>query len=798
MTNPTRSCRVCGAALHGWNLEVCAACVVRSAIDGPPASHPSAAGLAIGAYRVIDRLDAGGMGEVFLAEQAEPRRLVAIKVLREDRDGERVVSRFLQERETIGGMDHPFIARVYDASRLSDGRPYFVMEFVDGIPITRYADARRLPLRDRLELVLDLCEAVHHAHQRGVIHRDLKPSNILVETVEGRAVPKLIDFGIAKALGPVRTTTTTFYEVSGTVGYMSPEQTLPGAAADIRSDVYGLGAVLYELLTGSPAFFQELLQSLPLDEALRRLRETDPTRPSVRAPQAARELRGDLDAITMKAMSKEPERRYGSVAELAADLRRHLRAEPVLARPQSRVYRAARFMRRHRVGMVAAAVAISALLIGAIGSSIGLVRAVRAERVATTAQGIAREQARRAAEEANSAERVTEFLVGLFHVSDPSEARGNSILAREVLDRGAQRIGRELLGEPRVQARLMDAMGRVYRNLGLFGSARPLLEDALRIRESLVPPDELEIVRSLDSTAILLRETGKPADALAMFERTLDIRLRILGRDHLDGAASLNNIASLCLDRGEAARAVRLHEQALAIREKALPADDLDLATTRMNLALALSEAGERGRAKELLERARGVFERKSPDSLDLAQASDGLGAIHADAGELEIAQPLFEQALDIRERVLGPDHPDLAGCLVNLGNVMLARGEFASARPRFEAAIRILESAQVADHRTAAIARGSLAVLLLSTGEKAASRREFLRSIEILTKLNGADNGDSADILKEYAEALGRTRHTKEARKIASQEAAMRTWIAEHEKLAPDDPAVTRPSPVQ
>lgn len=809
-------CPRCGAAAAdtGWIHRLCPVCVLTSALSSSdpgartPAEEPPEGERtaheeprpSIENYRILGLLGKGGGADVYLAEQEAPLgRKVALKVQRIGLD-EQLAARFEYERTVLARMDHPYIAKVYDAGTTMDGRPYFAMELVDGLAITAFCDAHRMNIAERLELFQRVCEAVQHAHQLGIIHRDLKPSNVLVTLADAGPVPKVIDFGIARPVGSRVMhlgDQTRFGTVVGTPEYMSPEQASgESRTIDTRTDVYSLGVLLYELLTGVLPLDPRVLSDRTLDDFLSAVRELDPPPPSRQSASLGdrlaavcasrvttsdrlfRALRGDLDWILMRTLEKDPKRRYGSPSELAADLSRHIRNQPVVAGPPSIAYRLGKFVRRHRAGVLVTALLFFALLAGVFGTSIGLIRAVRAERAATAAERIASEEAKRAARQARTAEQVTDFLIRLFEVSDPSEARGNSVTAREVLDRGAEKIRRELGDEPRVEARLMDTMGRVYRNLGLFDAARPLLEEALRIREAMSPPDELEVARSLDSLGILHREMGEPTKALAMFERTLEIRQRILGPEHVGVASSLNNLASVHLDRGDVAEARRLNEKALAIREKSLPPDDPDLVTSRMNFGIALSDMGERERALVLLDQVRRVLEAKSPESPDLALVLDNLGAIHAEAGELDRAQPLVERGLHIRERALGPDHPEVANSLINLGDLLLARGNFDSARPRFERAIRILKNAKVPDHRSMALARGSLAALLVGTGRYAAAKREIQEAAEILTRLNGRDNSDTADILTGYADALRRAGRTKEADEVTARATAMRARI--------------------
>jgi tRNA A-37 threonylcarbamoyl transferase component Bud32 len=392
----------------------------------------------IGPYRLVKLLGEGGFGIVYLAEQDRPlRRRVALKLIKPGMDTRQVIARFNAERQALAFMDHPGIAQVHDAGETETGRPYFVMEYVQGIPITAFCDESTLRVRDRLELFLEVCDAIQHAHQKGLIHRDIKPSNVLVTRRDGVAIPKVIDFGIAKATGAGladRTIATHEGVILGTLGSMSPEQAgAIEAVVDTRSDIYSLGVLLYELLTGQPPFDSAQLRQASWSEAVRMIREETPPAPSTRiasqpddtdAPRCRgverrellRELKGDLDWITMRALEKEPGRRYASASELAADIRRHLQGQPVLAGAPSTGYRLRKFVRRHRAGVLAGSLVLLALLVGGVATGIGFRRALRAEKAARR--------------EAASAEQVSAFLVDLFRTASPDRLRRETVTAR--------------------------------------------------------------------------------------------------------------------------------------------------------------------------------------------------------------------------------------------------------------------------------------------------------------------------------------------------------------------------------
>ncbi len=448
--------------------------------------------LEITGYSVLRKIDEGGMGEVYEAWQEVPvRRRVAIKLIKHGMDSAEVVGRFESERQALALMNHAHIAQVYAAGTTPTGRPYFVMEYVEGVPIMVHCERGRLDLGARITLFLQVCEGVQHAHQKGVIHRDIKSSNVLIEMQNGRALPKIIDFGLAKVLSQPKTLEAGLTQAGSPIGtpeYMSPEQLeLEGTSIDTRTDVYALGILLYELLVGSRPFDARVMIESGFFEFRRQILEVDAPRPSMRATadsallrrttvaQLERLVRGDLDWIVGRALEKHPDQRYPSVSEFAADLQRHLRHEPVQAGPPSRAYQVKKFVRRHRMGVASAVALLLAMGLGIAGTSLALVRAVRAE-------GLASREAGRANQEAHTARRTSDFLIPLFEVVDPGEARGNTVTAREILDRGANRIDAELLEEPEVRASLMDTMGVVYSRLGLYQSALPLLRDSLEER----------------------------------------------------------------------------------------------------------------------------------------------------------------------------------------------------------------------------------------------------------------------------------------------------------------------------
>jgi serine/threonine protein kinase/tetratricopeptide (TPR) repeat protein len=644
---------------------------------GDPAPQPDTdpSGSQIGAYRIVREIGRGGMGAVYLAERADKQyeKRVALKLLpRWSAGNERLIRRFVEERQILAALDHPDIARLFDGGVTPDGLPWFAMEYVEGVPIDRYCDERRLPIERRLDLFSRVCAAVQYAHRNLVVHRDLKPANILVAD-DGRV--KLLDFGIAKLLGSDAVETSASLTMTGeqmmTPRYASPEQ-VRGDPISTASDVYALGVLLCELLTGR---YPYRLTTREPHELARAILEQEPERPSaavlrpcgandftdsgstpervafargVAPAKLARGLRGDLDTIVGAAMQKEPARRYGSAEQLEADVRRHLAGLPLAARPEGRVSRGSKFVRRHRIG--AAITAGVALLVVAFA----VVTAVQSLRI--------RDQAARIAIERDRAEQVSGFLAGLFQTSDPYAGAGANRTARELLDSGAARIDRELVTQPGARAQMMYEMGRAYFGLGLRDRARRFLEVSLAIRRRAYPEAQADIARTLDFLGLVLLDQGQLDGAERAYREALALRRQVAGPGDRDVARSLNSLAATLRAAGRFRAADSVSREAVALVEARTGNNRLDLAESLEGLAHAVRQRGDFAAAESLYARVLTLRRQQlPPQHPQIVSSVVNLAAALGDVGRVSVADSLFQYGLSLERRLLGGDHPDVA-----------------------------------------------------------------------------------------------------------------------------------------
>jgi serine/threonine protein kinase len=701
----------------------------------------------IGPYEITGVLGSGGMGVVYRAEQQEPlRREVALKLIRRGLDTDRLIGRFEAERLALARMSHSGIARVFDAGATDDGRPYFVMELVAGAPIVDYCDERRLPVRDRLALFVAACRAVQHAHQKGIIHRDLKPSNILVSEDEGPAIPKIIDFGVAKAVSEEegdRAWLTRDGQFVGTPEYMSPEQAgVIDADVDTRADVYALGVVLYELLAGrTPHRFTQGTH----DELREKLRDVPPVRPSTAiggprrgrftpaapvAPEAwaviaearrttsdrlRRLLEGDLDTIVLKAMAFDPSRRYASIEQLAEDVERYLRSEAVLARPDSVAYRTRKFVGRHRYA-VTAATGAALLLVG-----FSAVTAVQSARVARERDRAEQALARAAA--------VNRFLVGMFEQADPRLALGAPPSAEQMLERAAVRLQTDLRDEPDVRAELLQSLADVYKQLGRYDRSERLNVEAVALRRG---GDALVLADSLDALGDVRRYAGRTDAAVAPLEEALTLRRRWLPRGHRDVAETLNNLALVRHAQGRYGDAEGLQRQAVSIWEHLdarEPGEDL-VALGLTNLGRTVRAQGRSAEATALFQRALDLRRRHlPPNSPRIATSLYFLGLTRLDGDRPRDALVLFEQSVRNRLETLGPAHPQTLQVRVQLARTHGLMGEHAAAAREADAVLAAAAGVPDASRAVLAEADLVLANAALATGRSAEAQTLLARA---------------------------------------------------------------------
>jgi serine/threonine protein kinase/tetratricopeptide (TPR) repeat protein len=655
-------------------------------------------GAVIGPYKLLQQIGEGGMGAVFMAEQSAPlQRTVALKIIKPGMDSRQVIARFEAERQAVAMMDHPNIAKVLDAGTTDSGRPYFVMELVKGVPITQFCDGKRLCLRDRLELFTHVCQAVQHAHQKGVIHRDLKPTNVLVAEYDNRAVPKVIDFGVAKATGQrltERTMFTEFGQVLGTMEYMSPEQAkLNQLDVDTRSDIYSLGVLLYELLAGSTPFAGNRLKEAAFDEMLRIIREEEPPKPSTRLSslslgeragvtatsslasiasnrhtepaRLSKDVRGELDWIVMRALEKDRNRRYETATGFAADVERHLQDQAVEAGPPSAAYRFRKFVSRNRAALATLALVSAALVLGTVVSTWQAVRATTAARIADTArlaegaQRIEAERQRRQAEaserlahiEAAKSRQVAQFLKDMLGGAGPWVALGqDTTLLRSILDRTATRIDTDLANQPEVQGELFNEIGLVYWSIGEPEKSEAAYRQAVAVQRRTLGGSHPDLANSLFGLAQSLEDLKRPEESEALYRESLEMRRAIYGNEHWQVAACLNNITSTLVAQGKFAEAEAICREALSMKRKLFPGNHPELAISLRDLGLVRRSQGKLLEAERLLREALAIFRQALGDTHpDVAITLGGLADVLSAAGNLAEAETVNREALAIK-----------------------------------------------------------------------------------------------------------------------------------------------------
>jgi serine/threonine protein kinase/tetratricopeptide (TPR) repeat protein len=723
-------------------------------------------GKRIGAYRIVREIGQGGMAVVYLGERDDQnyRKEVAIKMVKPGIGTDQILQRFLNERQTLAALDHSNIVKLLDGGSTEDGLPYLVMEYVQGIPIDQYCDSNQLSIDDRLRLFQDVCSAVQYAHQNLIIHRDLKPGNILI-TKEG--LPRLLDFGIAKLLNPecfqAPLVTQTAWRPM-TPGYASPEQ-VRGDAVTSASDVYSLGVLLYEILTGDLPY---RVGDSSWREIERLVCEQEPPRPSTRVSadgerlkataetrmaepkQLVRLLRGDLDWITMKALEKDPARRYATAFEMSADIGRHLADEPVLARPASALYRGRKYVRRHPVGVTVTAGLVLLLAGFAVTQSF---------------------QLRRITRERDRANRITGFMEGMFKVSDPSEARGNSITAREILDKASNNIDTGLAQDPELQAQMMHVMGNVYRGLGLFPRAQSLFQRSADIQRRVLGPENAETLRSLDDWGWILNQLGHAVEAEKLQRETVATRRRVFGEENLDTLKSMSNLAWTLDREGNYAEAEHLERKVLEIRRRVVKTDDRDALATMNNLAATLGHEGHYAEAERLKRTILDTRQRTiGPEHPDTMTSMNNLAATLQQEGRYVEAEKLQRETLDMQRRILGLEHPDTLRSMNNLANSLVHEGHLAEALQLQQEVLSIKQRVLGPEHQDTLWAMRELAATLQAEGQYSQAEKLQRQTLEIQRRVLGPERPNTLSTMADLAATLNNEGRYSEAEDLQRQ----------------------------
>ncbi len=702
--------------------------------SSPDASARWPAVARIGPYRLVRELGQGGMGIVYLAERADGQfeQHVALKLVKRGMDSDEILRRFLAERQVLARLSHAHIARLLDGGVTAEGQPYFAMEYVDGVPLHRYCEERSLGFDDRLRLFREVCEAVQYAHRSLVVHRDLKPSNILV-TSAGET--KLVDFGIAKLLykdGADHSVTRTDQRLM-TPDYAAPEQ-VRGDPVTTATDVYALGAILYQLLTGQPP---HRFTGCSKAERYRIILEVEPDPPSgiVRRTAEGRRLRGDLDFIVLKALRKDPARRYPSVEALLDDLERHRTGLPIRGRSDSVAYRTRKFLGRHRLGATVVALVILALAAG-LGGTLW--------------------QARATAREAAKARAVKNFVVGLFRVSQPEESRGREITARELLERGARRIDSGLARQPELQAELLDVLGVIHRDLGLYPEADTLLQRAVRLSRATYGETHPGVAARLTDWAAVLAARGEFARAESLLTGAHDILRRTRGPEDTSVATTLSTLASVHRRKGNFAKAESLYREALRIDRSSRGEDQLRVAEDLDNLGLVLEEAGQLKGAdlsyQEALALRRELLDQDHPQVI---MSLHHLATLREKQGEFTEAERLEREVLERRRRIYPAGHPDIAYALQSLGNTLQIQGGYAEAESLNLEALAILRARLGVDHPEALELVSNLATLKYEKGDLRGAETVFRELHAAWRRSLGDEHPTTLQALNDVAAAL-------------------------------------------
>lgn len=809
---------------------------------------PILPGTIIGPYKLLQQIGEGGMGVVFMAEQTQPvQRKVALKVIKPGMDSKQVIARFEAERQALAVMDHVNIARVIDGgttgerrdaspsvdqrtdTTLLTGRPYFVMELINGVPITKYCDENHLTPRERLELFVPVCQAIQHAHQKGIIHRDIKPSNVLVTLYDGKPVPKVIDFGVAKATEQKlteRTLFTNFGTMVGTLEYMSPEQVeMSALGVDTRSDIYSLGVLLYELLTGSTPLSRQQMKNAAYAEILRLIKDDEPPKPSTRLinsgdalasisaqrktepSKLSKLMRGELDWIVMKTLEKDRNRRYETPIGLARDIQRYLADESVEACPPSASYRFRKFARRNRGKIIAVSVIVVLLILGTLGTSIGLARALEAERLAS-ASAIAEAQQRQAAEaerdkaiiaekqakaekqradeEAAIAKAVKSFLEDdLLSQANPDlNARSKKMTVEELLDKSSNRLKNQFEQQPLVEASIRLTVGETYKKLSLFSKAQPHLERALELYRRVLGKEHNDTLVVIHYLTQLYALQGQSTKAIPLLLDALDIRQRLFGVEHRQTLNLMTELAHLYDELGQLQKAKELYLKLQEIIDHMLKEDDPLRLSISINLGLFYLSKGECAKAEQLFVNTLKLLCRVYGDKHSQTLiCMDNLASVYSEMGQVNEAEQLYLKVLKIRRDVLG-DHQDTITTMCNLAILYQKANDLPKAEPLYEKALEMSQRLFSEDHPLTLTVMDNLASYCLKKGDiaKGASMRD-----QVLERRRRVLGDDHPDTLASF-DQVGQ-HHLKQREYAKAETIILKTLEIRRQKLGKEHP---------
>jgi serine/threonine protein kinase/tetratricopeptide (TPR) repeat protein len=758
---------------------------------GLPPMRPSL-GATIGPYKLLQKLGEGGMGTVWMAEQEEPvKRKVALKVIKPGMDSVQVIARFEQERQALAMMDHPNIAKVLDAGATDGQRPYFVMELVKGIPITKYCDREHLTPKERLQLFIQVCQAVQHAHQKGIIHRDLKPSNVLVGLYDGQPIPKVIDFGVAKAISQKLTERTMFTEVGqvvGTLEYMSPEQAeLNNLDIDTRADIYSLGVILYELLTGAPPFSAKQLRGAAFTEMLRLIREVEPPKPSTKLSSSAelaniaanrklepkkltRLVHGDLDWIVMKALEKDRGRRYETANAFAIDIQRHLHDEPVQAGPPGAVYRVRKFVARNKAKVVVTVVVLVSLVGGVTVSTWQAVRATLAEDVAVherdqaeKARAAEAQQRQKAVEaeaaaksEAAKAKAVSDFLQEDLLSQTIPELQSRldrpadpDVKLRTILDRAAEQIGEKFKGQPLVEAEIRKTIGDAYRSTGEYAKARTHLERALELARRELGETHADAMTTAISLAGLFLEDDHNGQAESLMLKVLEAAPKVWGAEAPNTLMAMNNLAMAYKGQRKFAQAEPLLAKVAEVGRRLHGEAHQVTLGAQNNLALVKCELGKGAECEELAQKtlatARQVLGEAHPFTLT---AMNNLVNAYQMQGKYVEAEPLLTKLFDLCRKTLGEDHPHTIEVMAAMTELYRVQENYARLEPHLIKMLDLCKRKWGEQHLKTLVTTNELALAYYMQEKFAQAEPLFRKVLEAHTKLLGEDHPETLIVL--------------------------------------------------